>query len=231
MRNRMYLYSRFERVWHWLQGLLIMTLMVSGLEVHGVFALFGYDRAVKVHNTAGLAWPSLFILFVFWALTTNQWRQFMPVMGKVNTMIGYYIFGFFRGTPHPFPKRPEAKHNPLQRLAYLALATLLLPVQMITGILYLTYNMWPEPGLGSLGLVPVAALHYFCAMLTIAFLIVHVYMITTGHSLMAHIQTMITGYEEVHDEDGAQEQRDVELAGEDTPRRRRPATSGQLKTL
>ncbi len=30
-------------------------------------------------------------------------------------------------------KRKEAKHNPLQRLTYLSLATFLLPFQMITG--------------------------------------------------------------------------------------------------
>jgi thiosulfate reductase cytochrome b subunit len=197
--GRIYLYSRFERIWHWLQGLMILTLLLTGLEVHGYFSLLGYDTAVNLHNWAGITWPSLFVLFIFWALTTGQWRQFMPMMSSVGAMIRYYTFGIFSGEPHPFPKRPDAKHNPLQRLAYLVLATLLLPVQMITGILYWQYNNWAAYGLDWLSLTWIAALHFFCGVLTLAFVIVHVYMITTGHSLFAHMKAMLTGYEDVHE--------------------------------
>ena len=49
MKN-IYLYARFERLWHWLQTLLIIILLLTGFEVNGAFALFGFGTAVTVHN-------------------------------------------------------------------------------------------------------------------------------------------------------------------------------------
>ena len=49
--KKIYLYSKFERFWHWTQAILIMLLMLTGLEVHGVFTLFGFEKAVELHNT------------------------------------------------------------------------------------------------------------------------------------------------------------------------------------
>ena len=37
----------------------------------------------------------------------------------------YYSVGIFRGDPHPVPKSQRAKHNPLQRLTYLAIVSVL----------------------------------------------------------------------------------------------------------
>jgi Ni,Fe-hydrogenase I cytochrome b subunit len=31
---KIYLYTRFERFWHWFQALMIITLIVTGLEIH-----------------------------------------------------------------------------------------------------------------------------------------------------------------------------------------------------
>ena len=32
---QVYLYTRYERFWHWLQSLLIIVLLLSGFEAHG----------------------------------------------------------------------------------------------------------------------------------------------------------------------------------------------------
>ena len=42
-----------------------------------------------------------------------------------------------------------------------------------------------------------AVLHTLGAFAILTFLVVHLYMTTTGHSLLAHIKAMITGWEEV----------------------------------
>lgn len=198
MKN-IYLYTRYERFWHWMQTILIVILLITGFEVHGLFRLLGFEAAVKVHNFAGNTWLILFAFFVFWIFTTGEWRQYVPTTKKMFTVVRYYLFGIFRGEPHPFPKRKDAKHNPLQRLTYLSLAALLLPIQMITGLLYWTYNEWPQWGLEGLSLGVVAAIHLVGAFAILTFLIVHVYMITTGHSIFTHTRAMITGWEEVEE--------------------------------
>ncbi len=195
-----YLYTRYERFWHWLQAVLIAVLLVTGFEVHGTFTLLGFERAVEIHNWVGLTWLVAFAFFVFWVHTTGEWKQYVPTTKKMFEVIRYYVIGIFRGEPHPFPKRKEAKHNPVQRLTYLALAAALLPVQMLTGFLYWDYNEWSAWGLsGLLSLELMAVLHMAGAFAILSFLVVHLYMITTGHSLTAHTKAMITGWEDVEE--------------------------------
>jgi thiosulfate reductase cytochrome b subunit len=192
-----YLYTRYERSWHWLQGLLIIVLLLTGFEVHGQYSLFGFHSAVKVHNFIGLSWLIAFAFFVFWIFTTGEWKQYIPTTKKMVSVIRYYSYGIFRGEPHPVPKRKEAKHNPLQRLTYLSLAAFLLPFQMTTGFMYWGYKSWPAWGLSGLSLKVLAVAHTMGGFAILMFLVIHVYMTTTGHRIFAHIKAMITGWEEV----------------------------------
>jgi thiosulfate reductase cytochrome b subunit len=200
-----YLYTRYERFWHWLQAMLIFILLLSGFEIHQGFALLGFHRAVTVHNFVGLTWLIAFAFFVFWLFTTGEWKQYIPTTKKMLSVVHYYSWGIFKGLPHPVPKRKEAKHNPLQRLTYLSLAAFLLPFQMITGLLYWGYNSWSALGIGSLSLGLLAVLHTLGAFAILSFLVVHLYMTTTGHSLFAHIKAMITGWEEVEKGESVEE--------------------------
>lgn len=194
-----YLYSRYERLWHWLQAIFIFVLLVTGFEIHGEFSLLGFKDAVEIHNLVGLTWLIAFAFFVFWVHTTGEWKQYIPTTKKMFEVMRFYAVGIFRGEPHPFPKRKEAKHNPLQRLTYLALAAALLPVQMLTGFLYWGYNSWHAWQLGWLSLDVLAFLHMAGAFAILSFLVVHLYMITTGHTVTAHTKAMITGWEDVEE--------------------------------
>ncbi len=197
--TNIYLYTRYERFWHWLQMVFIVILLITGFEVHGLFTWLGFETAVTVHNTVGLTWLIAFVFFVFWMFTTGEWKQYVPTTKKMFSVVRYYSWGIFQGESHPFPKRKEAKHNPLQRLVYLSLAAFLLPFQMITGFLYWGYNSWPAWGIEFLSLKWMGILHMFGAINILTFIVVHVYMTTTGHSLSAHVKAMITGWEGVEE--------------------------------
>jgi len=195
--SNIYLYTRYERSWHWLQMALILMLLLTGFEIKGKYGFLGYETAVAVHNFTGLAWLIAFAFFVFWIFTTNEWRQYVPTTKKLFSVVCYYGYGIFKGEPHPVPKRRNAKHNPLQRLTYLGLAAVLLPVQMLSGFLYWGYNSWADWGVDFLSLRLMAYVHVGGAFAILTFLIVHVYMTTTGQSILAHIRAMITGWEAV----------------------------------
>jgi thiosulfate reductase cytochrome b subunit len=179
---------------------LIFLLLVTGLEVHGLFTLFGFKMAVEIHNFVGLTWLIAFAFFIFWVFTTGEWKQYIPTTKKMFAVIRYYSYGIFRGETHPVPKTKDAKHNPLQRLTYLSLAALLLPVQMTSGFLYWGYNSWADWGLAGLSLGIVALVHMAGAFAIFAFIVVHVYMTTTGHTILAHTKAMITGWEAIDEE-------------------------------
>jgi thiosulfate reductase cytochrome b subunit len=190
---KVYLYTRFERLWHWFQALMIILLMITGFEVHGLYTLTGFDTAVELHNFIGLFWLGSFAFFAFWLVITGEWKQYIPTTRKLFDVARYYAWGIFHGQDHPVQKSPGAKHNPLQRLAYLGISAMLLPVQMVTGLLYYLYNSL------DITLAPVAFIHTLAGFLLVNFLIIHLYMTTTGHSLFSHIKGMITGWEEIYD--------------------------------
>lgn len=196
---KIYLYTRFERFWHWVQGGLIIILLLTGMEIHGFFSLFGFKQAFKIHNFCAWSWLILYAFIVFWLITTGEWKQYLPTYKKLFEVMRYYLFDIFRGQPHPVPKT-ESKHNPLQRITYLMIVSFLVPFQIITGFLYYYYNQWPKWGIKwSLDLV--AYLHTAGAFAFLIFLIIHVYMTTTGETVFTHIKAMFTGYEEVDKEE------------------------------
>ena len=192
---KIYLYTRFERLWHWFQAFMVIFLIISGLEIHGLYTLFGFQQAVALHNYAGLTWLGMFAFFAFWLVITGEWKQYIPTTKKLFAVILYYSRGIFRGESHPVQKSKGAKHNPLQRLAYLGISALLLPTQMTTGLLYYLYNEIPQ----FIPLSVLAVVHTLVALFMLNFLVVHLYMTTTGHSLFSHIGGMITGWEEVYE--------------------------------
>ena len=116
-------------------------------------------------------------------------------------MIRYYLLGIFIRAPHPFRQTMLRKHNPLQRLAYLFLWVVISPMIWITGWAYLFYARWEDWGLDRyLVLEQVAFFHALAAFMMLVFLIAHLYLITTGRTVMAHMKAMITGWEEIDPE-------------------------------
>lgn len=200
--ERIYIFKRFERFWHWSQALLIIVMAVTGFEIHGTYGLFGYEQAGTIHTTAAWILIGLWVLAIFWHFTTGEWRQYIPTTRKLAAVIGYYVTGIFRKAPHPFRETALQKHNPLQRLAYLVLKLIINPLIWISGLMYLFYSEWSAWGGLDLTLAQVAFTHTLAAFMMLIFFIVHVYAMTTGPTWTAHLKAMITGYEDVEEEAG-----------------------------
>ncbi len=194
--ERMYIFKRFERFWHWSQAALIMFLMLTGFEVHGSYTFFGFQQAVAYHTIAAWTLVGLWVFAVFWHLTTGEWKQYIPTMDKVVAMFRYYLTGIFTNAPHPFKQTRLKKHNPLQRLAYLFVLLVINPLIWTTGWFYLFYNSWKDWGVDWLNIEYVALFHVIAAFMMLIFFIAHVYLATAGHTPTAHIKAMITGWEE-----------------------------------
>ncbi len=201
--NKVYIYRSFERFWHWTQAALIFFLGFTGFEIHGSISFFGYQNAVQYHNIAAYAFIVLIIFAIFWHLSTGEWRQYLPTSKNIKAQLNYYLFGIFNNTPHPTKKTALSKLNPLQKLVYLGLKVLVIPIMVFSGLLYMFYR-YPQKGGGIEALnldsiEPIALLHTFGAFLLVAFVIAHVYLITTGSTVTSNLKAMITGYEELEE--------------------------------
>jgi thiosulfate reductase cytochrome b subunit len=193
------LFTGFERFWHWVQAVLIFGLLFTGFNIHGTYHVMGFEQAVDIHTI--LAWTliGLWAFAIFWHLTTGEWRQYVPTSEGLFAMIRYYAYGIFSGEVKPYHKTRRAKHNPLQRLAYLGFKVVIAPILWITGLLYLFYTSWSGTGLGTvLPLEWVGLLHTAGAFLMLLFLIAHIYLAATmGTPWYSLLQSMITGHEEL----------------------------------
>lgn len=200
MTKKVYLYKRFERFWHWSQTLLIFALIFTGFEIHGVSNFMGYENAVVWHNNAAWAFIILIIFAIFWHLTTDEWKNYIPTKENFNAQVSYYLTGIFRHAPHPTGKRTLSKLNPLQRLVYFFLKVLLIPLMVFTGLLYMYFH-YPVQGIELDSLEYLAVLHTLGAYLLLSFIIIHLYLITTGKTLSSNLKAMVTGWEEMDEEE------------------------------
>jgi thiosulfate reductase cytochrome b subunit len=202
--RRVYLHTVYERIWHWWQALAILLLLGTGLEVHAPerVHVLGFGGAVFLHNVVGLMLLLNAALGLFYQLSTGRIRSFLPeprdFISLALRQVLYYVRGIFQGAPHPIAKTPLKRLNPLQRVTYLAILNVLLPLQIVTGVLIWGGQRWPEVVAQLGGLGPLATVHTLAAWLFAAFVLMHVYLTTTaGHTWSAGVMGMITGWEEV----------------------------------
>ncbi|MCB0832795.1 MAG: cytochrome b/b6 domain-containing protein [Bacteroidetes bacterium] len=209
MSKEVYIYRAFERFWHWLQALLIAFLAFTGFEIHGVYSFLGFRDAVRYHSIAAYMILGLIVFAIFWHLATGEWRQYLPTGRNIRSQLNYYLFGIFRNAPHPTKKTVLSKLNPLQKLTYFGLKILVIPIVVTSGLLYLFYRYPQKHGIEALNidsLETIAVVHTLGAFLLVSFLLVHLYLITTGSSPTSNIQAMITGYEKVDEKGGPPEE-------------------------
>jgi len=179
-------------------------LAVTGFEVHGSLSIFGFEKAAAFHRTASWMLIGLIIFAIFWHITTGEWRQYIPTTKQLKDQVFFYLSGIFKGEHHPTQKTELSKLNPLQRLVYLGFKVVLIPITLGSGILYLLYKTIDQNNLIVIEDYPletIAFWHTLGAILLMIFLVVHVYMTTTGKTPTSNIHAMITGYEELEDDE------------------------------
>lgn len=201
--REVYMYSIYERQWHWLQTIAILGLLFTGLVIHrpDAFRMFDFRAVVLIHNALALILVVNAALAAFYHLASGEIRQYLPepkgFFGQMFAQAKYYLWGIFNGAPHPFEKTPNRKLNPLQQLTYLAILNVLLPLQVITGALMWGEQQWPDISAALGGLPFLAPLHALTAWFFAAFIVMHVYLTTTGHTPLANIRAMMLGWDEV----------------------------------
>lgn len=187
----------FERIWHWSQAALIFTLLFSGFAIHDLHRLIDFQTAVTIHTFAALILLGIWAFAIFWLFTTGEWRHYLPTTENFITVARYYAFGIFKGEHHPYIKTYRRKHNPLQALTYLLVKIVIFPAIWISGLIYLAFSFGLKEYFQSIGLGLIADIHTAAAFAILVFVILHIYLLTTGHSFIVHVRSMITGYDEV----------------------------------
>lgn len=201
----MYLYPIWVRLWHVLNAVIIIILVVTGISMQytdkeNSFFIVDFARAIKWHNVSAVILTINYILFVAGNILSGNGRyyrisrkNFLSDLGK---QMRYYSWGMFKGEKHPFPVTTERKFNPLQKVTYTLAMYVALPLVIISGL----GLMFPETTIdrifGTSGLILTDILHITMGFLISVFVIIHIYTCTLGARTFSLFRGMITGYHE-----------------------------------
>lgn len=211
--EHVYMYESYRRFWHWLQTVAIVILLFTGLIIHrpDIFGAFSFRGVVTVHNVLAVILVVNAAISVFYHMATERMQEYIPrpygFFDDAIVQARYYISGIFKGQAHPFEKTPRSRMNPIQKATYFGILLVLLPLQIMTGALMWGVQKFPIAANLFGGLPVLAPFHSLIAWTFATFIIVHVYMTTTGATPFEATRAMITGYEEVevHEEEVANE--------------------------
>ncbi len=194
--QRVFVYPGTARVLHWINALLFVALLYSGLSIRftgGSFAM-GLENAVQTHDWAGILLALNFAVFLAVGLATGDIRQYLPRLQGLGDRLAaqtrYYLHGIFKGEAHPFAVTREQRFNPLQQVTYFLVFLIGMPVLIFSGLALLF------PGLTGADRACLAWFHYGLALFYTLFLMGHIYLATTGKTPCSLLKGMIDGYHE-----------------------------------
>ena len=191
--------SLWVRLWHWLTALSFSLLTITGVILHfggPEGAAVSYDTAMTLHDVSGIFMAVLYGVHLAFMIGTGYWRRYVPsgekFWDRLKAQVIFYTVGLER-KPYAGPAA-DSRFNVLQQLSYLIVVFALLPLLVVTGLLYLYYTaLVPEIVLRLAGLWPLALAHYAIGILGAAYLVVHVYMATVGPNAGASLRFMTIG--------------------------------------
>ncbi len=200
--KRLWLHPMPLRVWHWANTALVLLLLITGIQLRApdIEVFSNYRTAVVVHKAGGFVMAVSFLFwFVYTLISRGARKQYLVRISDI-TGVGrqgeYYALGVFRGWQNPFQATAEAKFNPLQKLSYIFVQFVFTPIIVVTGIFF-SNILFFAGAISTIGGIRILdAIHVTAAYLFVAYLFVHIYMSTVGHTPLTHVKAMFTGYEE-----------------------------------
>ena len=206
--HRIYVHPLPVRIWHWINASGFVAMIITGLQIRyvGQIDLMSFRTAVNLHNVIGFVLIANFLLWFSFYLFSDKIRVYHPELSPKKyfrdsfRQLAYYGYGIFKGDPNPHHVSVYHKFNALQSMSYQIIMLLLFPVQLFTGILL--WDVQRFSGMVELfgGVRVVDTVHVLSFIVFTAFILIHPYLTTLGHTPTAHIKAMFTGYEEIEDD-------------------------------
>jgi thiosulfate reductase cytochrome b subunit len=201
----MYLYPKWIRIWHIVNALMFIILIITGISMQytgreNTTYMVGFAKAVKWHNFAAIVLTASYVAFVLGNAFTNNGRYYRikkeNFWSELLKQLRYYAHGMFKGEKHPFPVNMERKFNPLQKFTYVLAMYLGMPLLIITGIGLLFPEITIDKIFGMSGLVLTDILHITMGFFLSIFMVIHIYTCTLGARPTSLFWGMVSGYHE-----------------------------------
>ncbi len=208
---RLYINPLPVRIWHWINATSCVILVLTGIQIRyvGLIDLVPFRIAVAVHSWTGLLVVANFFLWLFYYLFSDRISVYHPELNPIKLFRGcvrqaiYYGYGMFKGAANPFHLSKYHKFNPLLSLTYQIMMLVLLPIQCVTGILLWDLTRFSHVVALLGGVRVVDTVHVVIFIVFVFYIPFHAYLATLGRTPLEHFKSMFTGYEDVDEEEGA----------------------------
>lgn len=205
--RRIYLYPAWVRLWHTINAICFLILILTGLSMHFGTAegknLIRFDISVTLHNVAAITITISYLCFVIGNIVTRNGRYYRHWRKDMGTNLWkqarFYALGLFRGEPHPFPVTEEQKFNPLQKFTYVLAMYLGMPLVIISGLGLLFPETIAYTVFGVSGLFLTDLLHIVVGFILTLFLVIHLYTCTLGEKPGTLFKGIANGYHDIHE--------------------------------
>ena len=158
----------------------------------------GFAGAVRWHDVAARILTLNYLVFIAGNIISGNGKYYRinekNLLSDLGKQIKYFSWGMFKREKQPFPLTLENKFNPLEKVSYLLLMYLVLPMQILSGIVLLFPDMTIIKILGTRMYIFTDILHTILGLLISLFLIIHIYLCTTGTKPSSFFRGIISGY-------------------------------------
>lgn len=164
----------------------------------GNILLVGFASSVKWHNIAAVILSFNYLVFFIGNIFTGNGRYYnierKNFFSDLAKQLRYYSFGMFKGEEHPFPVTMERKFNPLQKLSYVLVMYVGLPLVIISGLGLMFPEITVKRVFGTSGLILTDILHIAVGFFVSVFLVIHIYTCTLGAKPGTLFKSILSGY-------------------------------------
>jgi thiosulfate reductase cytochrome b subunit len=203
--ERLYLYPRWVRLWHLINAISCLFLIVTGFSMqfsNPKVPMIRFDTAVSIHNIFGIILILNYFIYFMGNIFTYNGRYYrITIEGYFERLMGqfrYYTRGIFKGEQPPYPITKERKFNPLQQFTYVMTMYIMVPIMGFSGLLLLYPDIIPTQIIGISGLHLTDLLHILAGFVISMFMFVHIYFCTIGKTPTSNFKSMYDGYHEAH---------------------------------
>ena len=135
-----------------------------------------------------------FFVWLLFYLFSDKIRVYHPELSPVKhfrasfRQLQYYGYGIFKGDPNPHHLSAYHKFNALQSMAYQIIMLLLVPLQFVTGLLLWDLKRFAGAVDFFGGVRVVDTVHVLLFIFFTAFILVHPYLASLGHTPLGALQ-------------------------------------------
>lgn len=203
MNKGLYLYPVIIRIWHLLNAILIIALIISGVSMQysdPAQPFLRFDIAVTMHNISGIVLTMNYLIFIIGNTISGNAKQYKikleGLITRLRMQFRYYTVELFKGGEAPFPVTKKNKFNPIQQVTYFLMMFIFMPVLFISGLSLLYSGAIIRQLLGVKAFFYTDILHMIIGFCLSIFLIIHLYFCTIGAKPLKNFKSIITGYHE-----------------------------------